>query len=203
MRPPLSLDQFTRLAERASTPAGSLAAAATLVAWAEDPHPDDDVSPRELLAMAGSLRGAGEDPDGGVELLRRALVADGEAWVDPRGDLHHLLVAAGREEEAQAVAEELRRERPTPAQALGSVATTLWDQGRLEEAHRWYTLAASRVLREAEDGSTPPGMDALAGLLADRAEVRAELDLPTDELDELGSQIELDDEDDLDADDLL
>ncbi|WP_299038287.1 hypothetical protein [uncultured Pseudokineococcus sp.] len=203
MRSPLTFDQFTQLAERASTPEGALAGAATLLAWAEAPHPDDDVSPRELIAMAGNLRGAGGDAEGGVELLQRALSTEGEAWADPRGDLHHLLVAAGRDEEAQAVAEELRREKPTPAQALRDVATTLWDRGRLTEAHRWYTLAASRVLREAEDGSTPPGMDALPGLLADRAEIRVELDLPTDELDELGSQIDLDGEDDLDADDLL
>lgn len=197
MRDPLTFDQFTELAERASAPEGALAAAATLLAWAEDPHPEDDVSPRELVAMAGNLRGAGGDADGGVELLRRALLTEGEAWADPRGDLHHLLVAAGRDEEAAAVAQELRRERPTPAQALREVALTLWDRGRLEEAHRWATLAASRVLRESEDGSTPPGADVLPGLLADRAEIRAELDLPADELDEMGGQIALhDDEDD-------
>lgn len=190
MRDPLTFDQLTELAERASAPEGALAAATTLLAWAEDPHPQDDVSPRELVAMAGNLRGAGGDADGGVELLRRALTTEGEAWADPRGDLHHLLVSAGREEEAAAVAQELRRERPTPAQALRDVALTLWDRGRLDEAHRWLTLAASRVLREAEDGSTPPGMDVLPALLGDRAELRAELDLPADELDELGGQMD-------------
>ncbi len=202
VRPPVTLDLFAEVAQQALEADDPLAAASRLTAWAEDPHPDDEVSTRELLSTAGTLQGAGGDVDGGVALLHRAIATDGPAETDPRGGLYGLLLRAGRQEEADRLAQELRRERPTPAEALGDVALSLWEHGRLEDAHRWYTLAASRVLRDTETDPGSPGVDALPGLLADRAELRAELDLPADELDELGGQLDLEDHDHEDLDDV-
>lgn len=171
-----------------------------VLAMAEDPQPGDEVSVRELLLAAATSRRAAGDVDEAVDLLRRASQEPDGAWLDVRGDLHRLLLSEGREEDARALAHELRRQRPTPAFALGDVAGNLWAQGHLEEAHRWYTLAASRLLGELESGAPSPEQRALTTVLAARAELRAEMDLPADELDELGGELDAEDLDALDDD---
>lgn len=197
MRDPVSFAGWAELLHLRPSAPENRAHARRVLAMAEDPQEADEVSVRELLLAASAAHEAAGDLDDAAALLRRAAEQPGGHRLDVRPDLHRVLLEAGRDQEARAVTEELRHERPTPASALGDVAAELWERGRLEEAHRWYSVAASRVLREVESEATSPGQKLLPSLLEDRTEVRAELGLSRDGLDELGDRLleeELDDD---------
>jgi hypothetical protein len=80
----LSYDDVEGLEAAARTPAAHRQAAAELTAWATEQHPDDEVSPADLLsAAAWHLQQAG-DTEPALELYRRAVAAEGTTTPDAR-----------------------------------------------------------------------------------------------------------------------
>lgn len=105
---------------------------------------------RALLLMART--------DDGLEAARQA-AADGEL---ARLNLAWMLAGAGREEEAIAEFEALRRESGGEAPALEGLGAIAWDRGDLESARRLFT-------DRAKLGRGPETALAYLGLIAERA----------------------------------
>src|SRR3712207_8378466 len=90
VRAPLSFDDVEDLELAAETPEQHRAAAARLVAWSEEPHPEDDaeVTPAMLLAHAGEMLTTVGDHEDALDLYRRAAAAEGDVVPDVRCHLH-------------------------------------------------------------------------------------------------------------------
>lgn len=186
MRPPISYDDVEGLEVGARTPAQHRDVAATLVAWAEEPHPDDDdAAPAQLLVAAGEhLRMAG-DVDGALELCRRAVDAPGPAHPEARVYWHRSLLDVGRADEAHEVADQLRRSATGDGSVYELVGESYESTGDLDRAHRWFTLGVTRLERLVDDGQDDRLTQVWRGsLLRGRWRVRRAMGLPLDEDDE-------------------
>jgi hypothetical protein len=78
VRGPVGDDDLEKWESSAQTPEDHRAAAATLVAWADEPHPDDDVPPARLLSSAAWHLETAGDAEQALDLHRRAVEAPGE-----------------------------------------------------------------------------------------------------------------------------
>jgi hypothetical protein len=179
VRDRLDFDDIERLEASARTPKAHRRAAATLAVWAQEPNPDDEVTPADLLsAAAWHLEEAG-DIEGSLELHRRAVSAGGTTTPDARSLLHAALLAAGRHDEARRVADDFRRSRPRIAD-FADMAENFQLHGDPEQAHRWAEMGVNRLeLRDEEDDDV-----GVISLFNVRRSVRQELGFPPDELDE-------------------
>lgn len=143
-----------------------------LQAWADDPHPDDEMGQADLLiAAAGEWNLVGEH-DRSVQCCRRAVeLGHSEEYGDPRTHLHAALMEAGQVEEATELERSLRREPPPDAGDFCRVGETYEEHGDLRTAARWFTIGLDR---EPDDEL----------LAAGRFRVRRAAGLPLDGLDE-------------------
>jgi tetratricopeptide (TPR) repeat protein len=132
----------------------------------DDPEDRDDV----LLEAADAWRRAG-NPGRAIKLLDEAI--GGENTDRARVALAEILFRLGREDEARAQLDALRKSWPESPEVLDAVAFLLEKRGELEEALVWYDLAIARL--DPDDRA-----DVIA---ADRRGVRQRLGLPEDELD--------------------
>jgi predicted O-linked N-acetylglucosamine transferase (SPINDLY family) len=99
-----------------------------------------------LLGLISALRG---DPDGGVEMIRRAIeLAPGRA--PHHNSLGLALRVMGRDADAVHAYEKAAALRPGSAEILNNLAATLRDLGRHAEAVARYRLAASCAPETAE-----------------------------------------------------
>ncbi len=155
--------------------------AAQLLAWAEEPHPDDAVSPRELITRAGEQHELADDVGAAVELYQRAAAADGDAQLDPRSHLVALLLRRGDRDEALRWDRELRRSSPYGGATYEYMGEVWLEEGDDRRALGWYTRG---VLRH-EQG--PPFEDYdLAGLCLARWRLRERLGHQPDDYDFIG-----------------
>jgi tetratricopeptide (TPR) repeat protein len=185
VRGPLSIDEVDDLELNAETPAQHRAAATRLVAWSEEPHPEDDdeVTPAMLLAHAGELLTTVGDHEAALDLYRRAAVAEGDVVPDVRCHLHHGLIAIGDVEGAHLLAEEVRRSRPADLDVYAMIGEDYEAAGDLTEAHRWMNLGLRQLLAELDaEGGPAPGVVAVLFLTV-RRRVRQRLGFPPDEFD--------------------
>jgi tetratricopeptide (TPR) repeat protein len=179
----LSYDDVEGLEAAARTPAAHRQAAAELTAWADEQHPDDEVSPADLLsAAAWHLQQAG-DTEPALELYRRAVAAEGTTTPDARCLLSAALLEAGRLNEARQVADGLRRSGPRIVD-VASMAEVFELHGDLKEAHRWVAMGVTRL--ELASESELPEEYEVDELLSVRRRVRQALGFPPDDLDEIG-----------------
>lgn len=119
-------------------------------------------------------------------MQRRAVEAPGPSHPDARAWLHGGLLAAGRVDEAHALAEQVRRSAPTDGDVYEFIGETYEAAGDLGRAHRWFTLGATRLQRLVEDGADDsPTVSWLTMLLRGRWRVRRAMGMPLDEDDEL------------------
>lgn len=161
--------------------AGHRQLADRLVAWAEEPHPDDALSPRELLTRAGEQLELADDVDAALELYRRAAAADGTAVPDPRAHLVTLLLQRGEREEALRWDRDLRRSRPEGGATYEYMGQTWLEVGDERRALGWYTRG---ILRH-EQG--PPFEDYdLGALCLARWRLRERLGHQPDDYDFIG-----------------
>jgi predicted Zn-dependent protease len=184
VRKPLTQDDLDELYARARTPEQRQAAAEQLAAWAEEEHPEDDVSPASLLVSAGEHLSEAGDHDAALDLFRRAASAGGHVPPDVRCYIHHALIEVGDLDGARRVADELRRERPADADVYRFIGEDYELADHLQEAHRWLTMGVLRSVNRVGDGDEEAAGEA-AGLMAARLRVRRALELPMDEYDEL------------------
>lgn len=159
MREPLTEDQLDDLvlgAARATTEERR-ALAERLRLWAQDPHPLDEMSPRELLAEAGGQRELAGDAEEALELYRSAAASHGPVTLDPRCMLIHLLHERGEHEEASEVEQDLRRSRPEQAATYEYMGQLCEELGETTRALGWFnrgiSLAEDEGLMEAEMGA--------------------------------------------------
>lgn len=144
MRDPVTYLDVERLEGSATKAEAHRKAAATLIGWAEEPHPEDQPSPADLVsAAAWHLDQAGDD-DAALNLHRRAVTADGTTTPDARCMLAAALFDADRPEEARQVAEDLRRSHPRIVDIAG-MAEIYELVGDLQQAHRWTSMGISRL----------------------------------------------------------
>ena len=180
MRDWLSSDDIERLEASARTPKAHRRAAETLTGWAQEPNGDDDVTPADLLsAAAWHLQQAG-DSDAALGLYRQAVAAGGTTSLDARCLLHAALLEAGLSEEAQQVADEIRRSRP-PISEVTSMAENFEVAGDLDQAHRWVVMGVNRL--DLDDGTEPADDFDTEYLLSARLRIRRAIGFPPDDLD--------------------
>jgi hypothetical protein len=180
MRSWLTFDDIERLEASARTPKAHRKAAATLAEWAREPNPDDEVAPADLLSAAAWHLGQAGDTEASLALHRQAVTAGGTTEPDARCVLHAALLAAGRTDEAEQLADEVRRSRPALG-VLADMAENFDLVGDLQEAHRWAAMGVSRLdldsVADTEDHE-------VITLLNVRRHVRQALGFPPDEWDE-------------------
>jgi hypothetical protein len=180
VRNPLSFDDVEAI-ERQRTPEAHRSAAAELLAWAEQRHPDDEVTPADLLSAAAWHLGEAGDTEASLDLHRRAVTAGGATKPDARCSLHAALLEAGQLDEARRVADEVRRSRPGIGD-IADMAESFDLNGDLEQAHRWAEMGISRLQLEAP-GDVENDVDVIT-LFNVRRHVRRQLGFPPDALDD-------------------
>ncbi|TDC54346.1 hypothetical protein E1212_02575 [Jiangella ureilytica] len=175
-RPPLTDRQIDR-AEAASSgdPAGL---ARQFEDWAADPQPGDVDDTGTLLVRASEAWVRAGEHERAVDAARRAVDTGHEVPPNTRCFLVDALLAAGRVEEADALAGELRRVRGGDTFVLLFLGESYEERAHSAKAHRWFTMG----LTAAERHGDPAG--AVPSLLAARFRVRRDLELPYDALDE-------------------
>jgi hypothetical protein len=183
VRNALTHDDIEALEASSRTPKAHRRAAARLTEWAEQQHPDHEVTPADLLSAAAWHLGRAGDTEASLELYRRAVTAEGTTTPDARSQLHAALLEAGRLDEAQQVADDFRRSRPRIAD-FADMAESFHMVGDLAQAHRWAEMGVNRLELDAPEDAEDDDVD-LITLLNVRRQVRQELGFPPDELDEL------------------
>jgi tetratricopeptide (TPR) repeat protein len=181
----VTIDDLEALEAPARSPEELRAAAAQLVAWSRETHPEDDeeITPALLLVHAGELLSQAGDHEGALDLFRRAEAAEGDAPPDTRCYLHHGLLAAGDAEGARRLAEEVRRSRPADPDTYLLIGQDYAQAGDLAEVNRWLNLGLRRLLAQLQDEDPDLSGVGAVMLLAARRRVRRELGFPPDEFD--------------------
>lgn len=135
-RPPVTQDDVEEL--ELSTP-DHQGVAEQLLAWGERPHPEDELSPRELLTAAGERFELAGAVGAAESAYRQAVLAEGFADLDPRSHLAALLLGRGEVEEALVLDRELRRSRPTESAVYEYMADVWAEHGDDRRALGWLT----------------------------------------------------------------
>jgi hypothetical protein len=171
------------------------AVADELVAAVDGGRVADPTDVPYALALAADKREAAGDLEAALALAERAVEAsrthgdpDG-GW--PRAGRARLLALAGRSDEAYAEATAMRPLLVEHAGAAVYVTEVLRAAGRGEEAERWLTEALTTALGWGEEIDEERAAAAYH-LAVQRHELRHELDLPHDELDELAAELRAD-----------
>ena len=181
MRDAVSADDIEALEWLARAPEAHRTAAQTLTSWATEPHPDDDVSPADLLCAAAWHLGQAEDTEASLEMYRRAVAVGGTATLDARVQLAGALFEAGREAEARQVADEFRLSKPRLLD-LAAMAENFELVGDLGQAHRWVNIGVNR-LQLVDDIDATAHDHEIEELIHTRRRIREALGYPADDLD--------------------
>ncbi|GAA3930283.1 hypothetical protein GCM10023085_09550 [Actinomadura viridis] len=126
------------------------------------------VSRANVLLRAGEQWQHAGDHARAAELYRAAVDDGGETYGDARAYLADALFELGRADEARALVERIRSERPRDPEVYRTVAEVLYAQGDAAGAHDWATSGADVVLAlrdrvvgvGAGTGSAPDDADA-------------------------------------------
>jgi hypothetical protein len=121
------------------------AAAADYVAWAAEPHPDDEVSVAWLLVCAGQQHGLIDEREHELAMYERAVADGGKTYPDARCYVIGALLELGRADEADALAATLMKERPRDPAVYDYVGEHYEVVDRLDDANRWLTSGLMRL----------------------------------------------------------
>jgi hypothetical protein len=136
------------------------------------------VSPADLLSAAAWHLEQADDIQASLDLHRKAVAAEGTTTPDARCLLHAALLEAGQLDEAQQVADGVRRSAPRLVDMV-AMAENFEMTGHLQHAHRWVAMAVSRM----ELASEEPELHEVETLFSARRRIRAALGFPPDDLD--------------------
>lgn len=162
---------------------GLLPLARQLLAWAQDPHPDDERSQSALLAMAGDYFGEAGDVATAERLLRTAIDLHDGSGVDPRCYLVQLYLETGRSEDATDVDGQLRRARPEDL-VVYSLMGQAWAPLDARRALGWFNRGLDLAERTGQDEVATYGL-----LCVGRFHVRQEQGQDLDRYDEIALQV--------------
>ncbi len=181
MRGPLTFEDIQERQDAAegAGPDGHRDAAADFLAWASEPHPDDDpdASRAELLVTAAQQLSLAGEPESALGVLREAVATGEQVSPDVRAHLIDGLLDCGLHEEADKVADELRRERPADVMVHDLVGAAYERVDRLDVALRWFTMGTVRAVRNFEDSFSA------WLLMTARYRVRQKMGFPPDDFD--------------------
>ncbi|TYK51460.1 tetratricopeptide repeat protein [Actinomadura decatromicini] len=104
------------------------------------------VSRANVLLRAGEQWQHAGDHGKAAELYRKALDDGGETYGDPRAYLADALFELNRADEARALVEQIRADRPRDPEVYRAVAEVLYAQGDATGAHEWATSGADVIL---------------------------------------------------------
>ncbi|WP_246236520.1 tetratricopeptide repeat protein [Actinomadura chibensis] len=104
------------------------------------------VTRANVLLRAGEQWQHAGDHGKAAELYRKALDDGGETYGDPRAYLADALFELGRADEARALVEQIRADRPRDPEVYRAVAEVLYAQGDATGAHEWATSGADVIL---------------------------------------------------------
>lgn len=104
------------------------------------------VSRANVLLRAGEQWQHAGDHGKAADFYRRALEDGGETYGDPRAYLADALFELGRADEARALVDQIRADRPRDPEVYRAVAEVLYAQGDASGAHDWATNGADVVL---------------------------------------------------------
>ena len=144
VREPVTYLDIEHLELSASTAETHQEAAARLLAWVEERHPQDQATPADLVSAAAWHLDQAGDVEGALDLHRRAVTAEGRTTPDARCMLVAALLDAGRPDEAKQVADQLRRTGPRIVDFAG-MAEIFELVGDLPQANRWAAMGMSRL----------------------------------------------------------
>lgn len=188
MRGPLTYEDIQAREDDAEDlgPEAHREAAADFQAWANEPHPDDEpeASRAELLVSAAAQLSMAGDHEPALGLLREAAASGEHVSPDIRAYLINGLLECGLGEEADKVADDLRRERPADVMVHDLVGTAYERADRLDVALRWFTSGTLRAARADDDDVDD--FDTFL-LMASRYRVRQKMGFPPDDLDEVAA----------------
>jgi hypothetical protein len=181
----ISQDTFLAVQRRAAATRDHLRAAERYESWAAEVHPDDEVSWGDLLVGAAEQwKLAGED-EHCLDACRRAVATGDLVEPDTRCYLIGALVACGHRDEADKLAGEIRRERPSDPYVHLFIGEAYEMHGDPQQAITWFTAGMLTAMRD-EDAAT---WDALT-LMRSRRRVRHAVGFPPDEYDELALTVQ-------------
>lgn len=143
-----------------------------------------------LTEAAGAWRRAGNH-DRAIELLTEAVSLGGQDGGVARVELADLLFELGRDDEARAQLDALRKNRPNSAMPFHLAAELMEERGAYKEALTWFNFAVAR-LGSQELEAAHNRMSYAGCVVAGRRGVRRELGLPPDQLDEVSDAQEHD-----------
>lgn len=127
-----------------------------------------------LLEAAEAWRRAGNH-DRAIELLTEATALDGEDGSTAKVVLAEVLFERGRDDEARAQLDSLRKDWPDSPEPLHAAADLMRRRGEFDQALIWFDLAVARLdADEVADSYVTVG----------RRGVRRKLGLPPDDLDD-------------------
>jgi hypothetical protein len=151
---------------------------------AADPHPDDEVSTAMLLVVAGDYRAMAEQHEAALDLFQRAVADGGECTPDARCSLLSGLLEVGRNDDAAALAAEIKAARLPDPDVYHYIGETYEMRGDLAAATTWFTAGLVRFLHD--DDVSDFAVETLAG---SRSRVREAQGFPMDEYDELADEM--------------
>ncbi|HEX2315230.1 MAG TPA: tetratricopeptide repeat protein [Thermomonospora sp.] len=122
------------------------------------------VSRAKVLLRAGEQWQHAGDHDKAAELYRQAIEDGGETYGDPRAYLADALFELGRGDEARALIEQIRADRPRDPEVYRTVAEVLYAQGDMIGAYDWATAGADVVLALRSGERRDGDLDALGEL---------------------------------------
>lgn len=167
---------------------GQVAVAAQLIAWAEDDtvEHDDGSDPTYLLVGAAEHLGFAGDFEGQLAVLDRAEQADGESHVEIDAYRVHALFGLGRDDEATALADQVRNRRSRNPFTCDFLADVFLDRGDAKQALRWTNIGLRLLEDAASDDATETLLDMM---IVRRYAIRRETKMPMDAYDEEAEEI--------------
>ena len=196
----LTRDMFDEIEFDAAASGDHRTAAEQMISLAATGTQTDEFPRSEAYLRAGEQWLLADDPAAAAEGFREALADGGPAFVDPRVPLARALFLMDKVPEAEALIQQIEREKPDDPRIFDLVAELLVDRSDLQGALRWATTGVGLCLGRLgagwdSDESAQPGHPAgfsatgdpteLRLLLSLRYRVRVDLGLPEDDYDRL------------------
>lgn len=150
-------------------------------AWATDESAfelDGEVSAAYLLICAAGDYAVAEEYDAGMRCARLAAEHRSATPFQAYPVLIELNIAAGSDDAADALADEVRRARVNDPDLLEMIAAAFEIGGRYEPAQRWYSIAVRKLYSRGDENS-----HYYESAISGRYRARRELELPLDVLD--------------------
>ena len=140
----LTRDMFDEIEFDAAASGDHRTAAEQMISLAATGTQTDELPRSEAYLRAGEQWLLADDPAAAAEGFREALADGGPAFVDPRVPLARALFLMDKVPEAEALIQQIEREKPDDPRIFDLVAELLVDRSDLQGALRWATTPRAR-----------------------------------------------------------